>query len=877
MTRRLSWTALGCLFVLWTNPVLAQITSDAVKQTKQATVYLKVTTASGKITEGSGFLAVRQGIVITNAHVVGMMQASSKPPSKVEVVLYSGEADEVQLAGEVLGVDRANDLAVLRVDGKLPAPLQLGLKDELFETQKVYIFGFPFGAQLGKNITVSESSVSSLRKGAGGVLERIQVNGGMHPGNSGGPVVNAQGQVVGVAVAGINNTQIHFAIPAATVKALLDGCIQQTKSGELFRNQEEVRVPLQLSTLDPLDNIREIRVEVWAGDPASKRTYSPQKALPLKGDGPRLSYTLKFAAGGASADVLLPKLTGNQVAWVQPVLVLASGEAVWSQPIAYDAALAVERLPADLLVKLAQQKERTVHLKCSQAVIWSKGKARFSDTFSAELDVLESFAPGPKGAQVRVGFGWPALSYEQDGKKAKMEPQVANVLQRIPPRYVVDETNKLQSRTTINLNPKMPKQLREQVEDYLMQICNAYEAGNFILPNRKLQAGEAWPVQLPMLIKMGDKTEVIDLVLTCTYEGVRTRAGTPEALVTFQGTVRGRGKMKDRVNGQVTGKFTYDNQRAFISSVKITISSEAEANDVQTLFEFHIDLTRVDGNPLNIALPKDNAVPPAKGEILLTRNGALTATDPLDKQFGGRGSRMHLVAVLFEQGKKYTILLNSDAFDSYLRLIDPTGKIVAEDDDGGGGLNSRIDHTAAQTGQYRIIVTSFDGKLGAYQLKILGEKGSDVGAKEDAAKGFARPNPSKEPTSYLKIASPPGDYIGQGKNYEYTGKELTVKLTPQSLTVQVDGWSLDLSGPRGQALQVGEYSNAKRYPFHGDSPGLSFAGKGRGSNKVAGAFVVWELEIDNGQIMRAAIDFVQRDEETGPPLVGKLRINSKLE
>ena len=47
MTRRLSWTALGCLFVLWTNPVLAQITSDAVKQTKQATVYLKVTTASG--------------------------------------------------------------------------------------------------------------------------------------------------------------------------------------------------------------------------------------------------------------------------------------------------------------------------------------------------------------------------------------------------------------------------------------------------------------------------------------------------------------------------------------------------------------------------------------------------------------------------------------------------------------------------------------------------------------------------------------------------------------------------------------------------------------------------------------------------------------
>jgi S1-C subfamily serine protease len=65
------------------------------------------------------------------------------------------------------------------------------------------VFGFPFGKQLGKNITVSKTSVSSLRKKPNGTLQDIQVNGGMHPGNSGGPVVDAMGQVVGVATLGV--------------------------------------------------------------------------------------------------------------------------------------------------------------------------------------------------------------------------------------------------------------------------------------------------------------------------------------------------------------------------------------------------------------------------------------------------------------------------------------------------------------------------------------------------------------------------------------------------------------------------------------------------------------------------------------------------
>src|SRR5690242_7398694 len=118
---------------------------------------------NGQVAEGSGFFVFEPGLIVTNAHVLGMLQKKSQPPNNVQVVVNSGEANEVTFNGQVLGVDRDSDLAVVRVEGRnLPAPLIIEQARQLVQTQKVYICGFPFGAQLGKNITVSESSVSSL-------------------------------------------------------------------------------------------------------------------------------------------------------------------------------------------------------------------------------------------------------------------------------------------------------------------------------------------------------------------------------------------------------------------------------------------------------------------------------------------------------------------------------------------------------------------------------------------------------------------------------------------------------------------------------------------------------------------------------------------
>jgi S1-C subfamily serine protease len=142
---------------------------------------------------------------------------------------------------------------------------------------------------------------------------------------------------------------------------------------------------------------------------------------------------------------------------------------------------------------------------------------------------------------------------------------------------------------------------------------------------------------------------------------------------------------------------------------------------------------------------------------------------------------------------------------------------------------------------------------------------------------FIKPLRSAAPTTYLKAISTAGDYIGQGKTFDYKGDSLRVQGNSAAVHINVGPWDIEFAAPQGQNLAPGEYPNAKRYPFNDDSPGLSFSGDGRGSNEVGGHFVVWELEIERGRITKFAVDFIYRSEGSGPPLYGMLRFNSSFE
>ena len=80
----------------------------------------------------------------------------------------------------------------------------------------------------------------------------------------------------------------------------------------------------------------------------------------------------------------------------------------------------------------------------------------------------------------------------------------------------------------------------------------------------------------------------------------------------------------------------------------------------------------------------------------------------------------------------------------------------------------------------------------------------------------------------MHIESTAGDFIGQGKTFDYTAEQLKPTMNGRSVNVMVDGWHLVVAGPDKQALGVGEYPDGKRFPFNRRSPGLSFSRKGRG-------------------------------------------------
>ena len=157
----------------------------------------------------------------------------------VTAVFGSGTPQELSVRAEVVASDKQRDLAILQVRGvpNLPVPIDISRPPELVETTLVYLFGYPLGELLEARrgnpaITVSPGSISALRRDNRGRLDHIQLDIDMNPGNSGGPVVDGQGRLVGIAVSGIRGTRIRQVIPPEKLAELIAG---RVSSAELHR------------------------------------------------------------------------------------------------------------------------------------------------------------------------------------------------------------------------------------------------------------------------------------------------------------------------------------------------------------------------------------------------------------------------------------------------------------------------------------------------------------------------------------------------------------------------------------------------------------------------------------------------------------------
>jgi Do/DeqQ family serine protease len=168
---------------------------------------------------GSGFIISTDGLIITNAHVID-------DSDTVTVTLKDGRT----FTGKTLGQDPVTDVAVIQIEGENLPVMQLGDSDQLQPGQWAIAIGNPLG--LDSTVTAGIISATGRSSGAIGVPDQrvdfIQTDVAINPGNSGGPLLNDQGQVVGMNTAIIQGAQsIGFAIPINTVKHIADLLVAQ--------------------------------------------------------------------------------------------------------------------------------------------------------------------------------------------------------------------------------------------------------------------------------------------------------------------------------------------------------------------------------------------------------------------------------------------------------------------------------------------------------------------------------------------------------------------------------------------------------------------------------------------------------------------------
>jgi S1-C subfamily serine protease len=166
--------------------------------------------------QGSGFILDKQGHILTNNHVIDNAQ-------RVEVTLF----DKHKYKATVVGVDKAHDLALLLIaNAPNLQPATLAESQSLTVGQRVYAIGNPFGLS-GTMTRGIISAIRSIHGPQGNPIEdAIQTDAAVNPGNSGGPLLNSRGEVIGITTLIANNgadqsSGIGFAIPVNTAKAVI--------------------------------------------------------------------------------------------------------------------------------------------------------------------------------------------------------------------------------------------------------------------------------------------------------------------------------------------------------------------------------------------------------------------------------------------------------------------------------------------------------------------------------------------------------------------------------------------------------------------------------------------------------------------------------
>jgi S1-C subfamily serine protease len=202
----------------------SEIIVNAVEKVKNAVVKVdKYVQGRGKEKmegTGSGFVFSSDGLILTNAHVI-------ENAGRLNVTLLDGN----EFPAEITGTDKDTDIAIIKIFGSGYSPARMGSSGDLKIGQLVIAIGNPMGYQHSVSIGVLSGVGRTMRTPDGHLIDNIlQSDAAMNPGNSGGPMINTDGEVIGINSAIIPYAQgLSFSIAIDTAKEIASYLIREGK------------------------------------------------------------------------------------------------------------------------------------------------------------------------------------------------------------------------------------------------------------------------------------------------------------------------------------------------------------------------------------------------------------------------------------------------------------------------------------------------------------------------------------------------------------------------------------------------------------------------------------------------------------------------
>jgi hypothetical protein len=437
----------------------------------------------------------------------------------------------------------------------------------------------------------------------------------VHPGNSGGPVVDKDGKLVGIAVASYAGTQLHLAIPTEVLNSVTNGRVMNSAYGVPYRDGDKIKVPFHFEKADPLGKMKSIAIETWSGKAGPLRPSASKKPDPLPEDSPVTVLDLKPGEKDVySGEIVLDGTKDpKHVYWTRYMIGRGGDQFRWYPGAVFNAGLAapVDRKPATLKFDPTVDKQDTLSLNSDAS--FRIREADGDDTLlnmNVKGKMQEKVLDKAKDGKVRKRLSYEGLETTTTIDKRPLQGPGADALTKaLKDVSVLASEIEVDRDGTISRNlpdfSKVPKASQRPLSLVLDQVGQSMESLSLPLPLKEVASQETWKGNQTYVLGALGYAVPAKAEVTYKYEGTYMRDNKPMAVITFEGPLEGafpksqKGRKPPTLIGKVDGKITVAADTGVVQSasekIRAEASTESGGKPIKVIGTLNVTLTRSAG------------------------------------------------------------------------------------------------------------------------------------------------------------------------------------------------------------------------------------------------------------------------------------------